>query len=149
MQGHCSVSQACRGNAGDPDINCHRLHVEAVKSHAVSVSAEVFIAPGSAIAADYIDFEIRIAERGSEIVQQIEYPRIVRAYIAGAMIAQIVVQAVKGFLIISMAIAVDDIEPLACMRMEKPQLVRAVRRSRAACLCDGGAHNSARSGPSK
>jgi hypothetical protein len=69
MQSYGCVSQARGGNAGDPDIDRHRLHVEAVKGYAVSVGAEVFIAPGGAIAADYIDFETWIAERGSQIVQ--------------------------------------------------------------------------------
>ena len=124
MQGHCSVSQVRGGNAGDADIDCHRLHVETFAGHAVSVGAEVFIAPGGAIAADYIDFEIRIAEGGSEIVQQVEDSRIISANIAGAVITQIVVEPVQRFLIVSTAIAVDDIEALSGMGMEEVQLIR-------------------------
>ena len=109
MQGDCSVSQSRGGNAGDPDINCHRLHVEALSGHAVSVSAEELIAPGCAIAADNIDLEIWIAERGSQIVQQVEHPRIICANIPGTVIPQIMVEPLKRFLIVSPAIAVDDV----------------------------------------
>src|ERR1035438_2849478 len=109
MQGDCSVSQSRGGNAGDPDINCHRLHVEALSGHAVSVSAEELIAPGCAIATDNIDLEIRIAERGSQIVQQVEHPRIICANITGTVIPQIMVEPLKRFLIVSPAIAVDDV----------------------------------------
>src|ERR1017187_10207008 len=41
MQGDCSVSQSRGGNAGDPDINCHRLHVEALSGHARSEERRV------------------------------------------------------------------------------------------------------------
>jgi hypothetical protein len=143
MKRYCSVSQSRRGDAGDPDINCHRLHVEAVKGHSVSVCAEVFITPGGAIAADYIDFEIRIAERGSEIVQEIEDPRIIGANIARTVIAQIVAQPIKRFPVVSVAIAVDDVEALSCMGMEKVQLVRTSRGGLRFCLCRRGAHQAA------
>ena len=143
MQGYGRVSQAGCGNSGDADVNRHCLHVEAVKGDAVSVCAEVFIAPGGAIAADYIDLEIRIAEGGSQIVEQIEDARIIGVNIAGAVIAQIVIEPVQRFLIVSIAIAIDDVEAFAGVGMEKVQLVGTAHSGWWFCLGRSGTLKSA------
>jgi hypothetical protein len=54
---------------------------------AVPVRAEEFIAPRSAVTAYNVDLGVRATERGSQIMEQIEYPRIVLANIAGTVIA--------------------------------------------------------------
>jgi hypothetical protein len=41
----------------------------------VSMSAEEFVAPRRAVAADDINLKIGIPERSSEVVEEVEYPR--------------------------------------------------------------------------
>ena len=73
------------------------------------MSAKEFVAPGSAVAADDINLKIGIPECGSQIVEQVEYLGIVLMNFAGAVVAQITVEAHQRFLIVTFAIAVDDV----------------------------------------
>ena len=101
--------------------------MKTVAGYAVSMSAQKFVAPWRAVAANNIDLHIRIPQRCRQIVEQVEHPRIVVTNVARAVVAQITVQARQGFLIISFAVAVNDIQPLSSMRMEKMQLVWTAR----------------------
>jgi hypothetical protein len=80
------------------------------------MTAEEFVAPGSAVATDYINLEIGIAECSSQVPEQVEYPGIVLMNLAGPMVPQIVIQARKGFLVVAFASAVDDIQALSDRR---------------------------------
>src|SRR5579864_7297240 len=127
MQRQSSVPQLCGRNPGHPNVDGHRLHVETVTSHAVSMSTEEFVAPGRAVAADDTNLKIGIPERNSQVVEQVEYPGIVLMNFAGAVVAQITVQARQRFLIVAFAIAVDDIQALSRMCVKKMQAVPTVR----------------------
>ena len=107
MQRQGSIPQLCGRNPGHPDVDGHRLHVEAVAGDAMSVSAEEFVAPRRAETADHINFKIGIPERSSQVVEQVEYSGIVLMNFAGAVVAQIMVQARQRFLIVAFAVAVD------------------------------------------
>ena len=87
MQAECRIAKLSRGHARDANIDRHRLHVQAVLRHAVPVRAEEFVAPRSAVTAYHVDLGVRATKRRSQIMEQIEYPRIVLANIAGSVIA--------------------------------------------------------------
>jgi len=123
MQRQGSVPQLCGRNPGYPDVNGHRLHVEALPGHAVSVSAKEFVAPWRAVAADDINLKIRIPERSSQVVEKVEDPRIIIVNFAGSMVPQVTVQARQGFLIVAFAIAIDDIQALPSVCVKKTQAV--------------------------
>ena len=89
--------------------------METVASDTVSMSAEEFVAPRRAIATEDVDLKVRIPECGSQVVEQVEHSRVVLVNCAGPVVAQITVEANVGILIVSFAIAVDDIEVLSRM----------------------------------
>jgi hypothetical protein len=94
--------------------------MKAVNRHAVSMSSEEFIAPWRAVTTDNVNFKIGISQRGHQVVQEVEYSRIVLVNLAGAMVTQIMVQARQRVLIITLAlaIAVDDVQTLSGMGVE-------------------------------
>jgi hypothetical protein len=100
--------------------------METVLSDPVSVSTKKFVAPGSAIAAKHIDLEIRRPETGSQVVEQVEHSRVVIVNGAGAVVPQIAVQVSERFLIISVAITVDDVQVLSRMGVKQSQAVPTV-----------------------
>ena len=87
MQAESRIAELGSAHARYTNIDRHGLHVQAVLRHAVSVSAEIFIAPGCAVAAHDIDLGIRTPKRHGQIMQKIEHARIVVANIAGPVIA--------------------------------------------------------------
>ena len=92
----------------------------------MSMGAQELVAPRRAVAADDINLEIGIPEFGREVVQQVEHPRIIFMNLAGAVVAQIVVQLRQRFWIIAGAVTVDDIQTLASVSVKKMQAVRAI-----------------------
>jgi hypothetical protein len=58
MQGQGSIPELCSRNPGDSNVDGHRLHVETVTGHAVSMRAEELVAPGRAVTADDINLKI-------------------------------------------------------------------------------------------
>jgi len=91
------------------------------------MSAEEFVAPRSAIATEDVDLKVRIPECGSQVVEQVEHSRVALVNCAGPVVAQITVEANVGILIVSLTIAVDDVEVLSRMCVERPQAVDVVR----------------------
>lgn len=126
MQRHGRIPQLRSRNSGHPDVDGHRLHVETVTGHAVSMSTKKFVAPGRAVAADDVDFKIGIPECSRQVVEQVKYPRIIFMNLAGAMVAQITVQARQGFRIVAFPIAVDDGQTLASVGVEKMQTIDTI-----------------------
>jgi hypothetical protein len=93
----------------------------------MSMSAEEFVAPGSAVATDYIDLKSGIPECISQVAEQVEYQGIVLMNLAGPVVPQIVIQSRQGFLVVTLASAVDDVQALSGMCVKKMQAVRTVR----------------------
>lgn len=91
------------------DINRHGLHVQAVASDAGTMGPQEFVAPGRAIAADYVDLGVGFAQYGGEIVQQVENPGIVMADVSGTVVAQVAIEAIKCFGEVMAALAIDDV----------------------------------------
>lgn len=121
MQREGSISELGGCDPGDPYINRHRLHVEAVKRHVVPVRVQHFIGPRRAITADHIDLTIWPAERSEQIMQEIEDPRVIGVNLAGAAVAQIVVQLGEPYLVVPFAIPIHDVETPARVGIQKMQ----------------------------
>jgi hypothetical protein len=127
MQRKGSIPHSCARNPGYPNVDGHGLHMETVARDTVSTSAEEFVAQRRAIATEDIDLKVRIPECGSQVVEQVEHSRVVLVNCAGPVVAQITVEANVSILIVSFAIAVDDVEVLSRMCVEQPQVVDVVR----------------------
>src|SRR5208283_1514870 len=143
MQRQRSISQLLGRNAGHPDVNGHCLHVEAIAGHAMPMRAEEFVAPGRAVAADDINLEIGIPQRHSQVVQQVEDSGIVLVNFAGAVVSQIAIQACERFRIVAFAVAVDDVQSLPGMCVEKMQAVRTLRNGLYSWLGDSRGYQPA------
>ena len=100
--------------------------------------AEEFVAPRRAIPADDVDLKIRIAKFRRQVVQEVEHAGIVLMNFAGAVVAQILAEASQGFLIIALVIAVDDIQALSGMSVEKMKVVGTRRTGLQSRLGCGG-----------
>ena len=127
MQRQGSIPKLCGRNPGHTNVDGHRLHMETVTSHAVSMGAEEFIAPGRAETANDIYLKIGIPKCSSQVVEEVEYPGIVLVNFTGAVIAQKTVQALHRFLIVAFTVAVNDVQSLSSMCVKKVQAVGTVR----------------------
>ncbi len=136
MQAEGGIAQLGGGHTRYANIDRHGLHVEAVLGDAVTVVAEVFVAPGRAVAAYDIDLGIGTSQSHGQVMEKIEYAWIVVVYITGAMVAQIMIHSRQGIGIIGVPMAVHDVEPLPGMGMEKVQSIRSVGRR--VCTRQGG-----------
>jgi len=84
------ITQHCRRNSRQTNVDCLGLHVQAVLRYAGvrAARAQEFVAPGRAIATNHIDFTTGIAERCGQVVQKVEELRIEMAHISGSVVAQ-------------------------------------------------------------
>jgi len=96
----------------------------------MSVSTKESVALGSAVATDYINLKVGISECSGQVAEQVEYPGIVLMNFAGPVVAQITVEANQSFLLVTFAVAVDDVQPFASMGVKKMQLVGPPRNGR-------------------
>ena len=125
---------------GYANIDRHGLHVEAVLGHAVSVGAEVFIAPGRAVAAYDIDLGVGTPQRHGQIMQKIEDARIVVVNIAGAVVAQILIQPRQGIGIVGIPVPVHDVEPFPGVGVKE---VQAIGNLKGRCIIRHGPRSRA------
>jgi hypothetical protein len=97
MQCESGIAQLGSGHSGQADINRFRLHVQTVQGD-TSVRAarpqELVGARGS-ISADDIDLNRGTTEGSGQVVQRVKHARIVVVHITGAIIAQVLVEAVE------------------------------------------------------
>jgi hypothetical protein len=94
------------------------------------MSTEEFVAPRGAVPADYINLKIGIPERSSQVMEEVEYPRIVLMNFAGAVVAEIMVQPSMCIRIITCGIAVNDVQVLSRMCVNQTEAERTVRNAR-------------------
>jgi len=125
MQGESGIAKLGRRNTGNANINCHGLHVKTVLGDPVPVTAKVLIAPRGSIPADDINLGIGSSHSKRQIMKQIENPGIVYADVAGAVVAQVVVQFCQGPRIVIVSMAVHDIEALTSVGVKEVQTVAA------------------------
>ncbi len=96
MKDQGGITYLCGGNSGNAEVDGFGFHVLAVELNAVSMLAQVVVAPRCSIAAHDIDHAVRTAETGHQIVQQVEFLHIVGLHCSRTMIAQKVVQSRHG-----------------------------------------------------
>jgi hypothetical protein len=125
MEAEGGVAQLRGGYPGYTNIDRHGLHMEAVLGYAVSVAAEVFIAPWRPVAAYDIDLGIGTAQSYGQVVEKIKHTRIV---VAGAVVAQIMIHSRQRCGVIGVPMAVYDVEPLPGVGMEKVQTIWSLGR---------------------
>jgi len=86
------------------------------------MSAQILVAFGRAIAADYVDFGVRAADGLLRIPQDVENPWIVVMNFSRAVVAQKMIQLRQRAGNIRIAMAIHDIQMFAGMSMVKPDV---------------------------
>jgi|SRR5580693_4912283 hypothetical protein len=130
MQFQGGIAQLGSRHAGKPDIYRFRLHVQTVlgDSGVRAARTQKLIRAWSSIPADDINLGRGTTEGSGQVVQQVKHPWIVMVHIAGAIVAQVLVEAVERLWQVCVAAAVDDVESLIGMDVVEPQAVFGDRR---------------------
>jgi len=123
LEGDGGVAQGQRVDTGNANVDGVRLHVEAVSRYAGGASAEKFVAPRGAIAADDVDFGIGSADGSGEIGENVEDVRIVVLDFAGAVIAEKMVELSFGLGQEDVTTAINDINALAGVRVVEAKMM--------------------------
>jgi hypothetical protein len=123
MQRDSSVAQGQCIDARDSNVDGVRLHVQAASGYTGRASAEELVAPGAAIATDDVDFRAGTAERSGKIGEDVENVGIVMSDGASAVVPQEMVESLFSLRQKSVATAIDDINPLARVRMTEAKTV--------------------------
>src|SRR5579863_8030025 len=79
-------------NAGQANVDGLGLHMHAMQGDAGRMGPQELVAPRRTIAADDVDFGVRMAGGGDQIGEEIEQAGIEAANVAGPMIAKEVIQ---------------------------------------------------------
>jgi hypothetical protein len=125
MQCQGSIAQLGSGHSRKPDINRFRLHVQTVlgDSGVRAARPQKLIRTWSSISADDVDLGRGTTEGSGQIVQQVKHAWIVVVDVAGAIVAQVLVEAVERRRQIRVAPAVHDVEPLVGVGVVEQQAV--------------------------
>lgn len=123
MQVDSGVTQGQGIDPGNANIDGVRLHVQAVSRYAGGAGAKEFIAPRGTVATNDIDFGVGAAERSGEISENVEDVRIVVFNVAGAVVAQEMVELVFGLRQEGVSAPIDDIKTLAGVRVVEAKMV--------------------------
>lgn len=86
-------------------------------------AAEIFVGRRRAVTADNIDLRPGLADRRSQITQEVESLRVQRDLIAGSMISQEMIELLDGVGNLGVSPAVDDIDPLVRVQIKETQPV--------------------------
>ena len=123
------IAQLGSGHARKADIDRFRLHVQTVlgDSGVRTARPQKLIRAWRSISADDIDLGRGTTEGSGQIVQQVKHARIVVVDVAGAIVAQVLVEAVERLRQIRVAPAVHDVEPLVGMGVVEQQAVFGAR----------------------
>ena len=95
--------------------------MQTMARNVVRVFPEQFIAPRRAVAANDIDLIVGMSDFRLDIAKQIKQPRIVMEYVSSPPIFQKFIKARESFWNVTVSSAIDNIEPLSSMHVEKPQ----------------------------
>src|SRR5690348_5106839 len=123
MQRQCCIAKLGGAYARDSNVDGHRLHMQTVTRHAMSVHPEILIAPRGSITAHDIDLSVGTSERNYQIMQQVKNMRIVLVNGSGAVITQVVIQLRKSVGIIAVPPPVHDVKSLARVCMKKVETI--------------------------
>lgn len=123
VQTQGSIPQKRGLDSGDANINGHGVHMKAMKGDAVPMSAQEFVTPRGAVAADDVDLRVASTQAGAQVVQQIEHARIVMVNRSGAVIPQVKIKRCERFGNVMVALAIQEVEMLACVSVKEPQMI--------------------------
>jgi hypothetical protein len=90
--------------------------------HTNRVGPQILVARRRSKSANDVNLGVRAANGSGSIRDNIENPRVVMMHFSGAVVAEEVVELGQSFGNIGIAMAIDDIQMLACMSVEEPQM---------------------------
>ena len=131
MKGESRLAQLERVDAGHAEVDRFCVSVKAILGDTGGVSAKEFVCSGGAVAANDVDLAAGMADRRGEIGEDIVQTRIEMANVARPMIAQEIIEFGKGVRKVLVALAVNDINPVASMSVvEQQEVILALVRRR-------------------
>jgi hypothetical protein len=122
-EGQRRISKSERIDSGNTNVDGVSLHVLAVFRHSGGARTKEFIAPGSAVAANNIDFRVGMTDGSGQIGKNIEDVWIKVFDVARAVVAQKVIQLRFSVGKIAIAYSIDDINALASVGMIQAQMM--------------------------
>jgi len=131
------IADCCGRYSRDSNIDGFGFHMLAVQRDAVPSLAEITIAPWNAVAADDVDLSVGTSQLDQEIMQQVEFLDVVVLYIAGAVVAEKMVQLSDAIREILIANTIDYVEVFAGMEVIKTKPVGR-RLGWGCCTCRFG-----------
>ena len=108
-------------DTGHTQVDGFGLDVQAVFRDTGSALAEELVSPRRTIAANDVDFSVRMAHGDGELFEDVVEAWVEVADVAGAKIAEEVVEFGDGVRKIFIAAAVNDVDALAGVGVEKDQ----------------------------
>jgi len=115
------VAEVQRARTGKAYIDRFRLHMKTMLRHARGVRSKILIACRRAVSADDVDLGVGPADGAGSIRHDVEKPRIKVVHLAGAVIAEEVVELRESLGNVSIAMAIDDIQAFSGMGVIEPQ----------------------------
>ena len=95
------------------NIDSVRLHVQAVSRDTGRSGAKKRIAPRGAVAANDINLGIRVTNGSRQVCEDVEDMRIIVLHVAGAMVAEEMIQLLLRLRGVFVAMAIDNVNVLA------------------------------------
>jgi hypothetical protein len=123
MERKGSLAQPFRVHTRHPNVDGLGLHVQAVFGHPWSVRAEEFVSPWCTISADDVDLAARMAHGYRQFLKKVEESRIEMTNVPSPMVAQEIIQFSQGTGDVILSLAIDNVNSLASMRLEKQQAI--------------------------
>jgi len=127
MQFNCGIAQLRSRHARYADINCFRLHVQAVSGDTgvYAPRAQKLVGARSAVPAHDINLRVGNTQRAGQLVQQVEHTWIILTDVTRTVVPQVTIEPIEGFWEINVTTAIHDIESFIGMRVVEAQTVFA------------------------
>jgi len=119
------IAKVSRGHARNAYVYGHRLHMQAVPGHGVSMGAQILVGAGGPVAADNVDFGVRASEGNHQVAEQVQQAGIVSMNFSGSIVAQILIDPRLGTGVVILAVTIHEVEPFPGVDMKEAQPVRA------------------------
>lgn len=122
-EGQRRIAKSESVDARNTDVDGVSLHVLAVLRYPRRAGAQEFITPRSTVSTDNVDLRVGMTNGGGQIGEKVENVRIVVLYVAGAMIAQEMIELSFRLRQILVAATVDNVNMLTGVRVIQPKVV--------------------------
>ena len=130
VKGKGDIAQMSSFHPGYSEVDRLRLDVEAISGNPFAMGAQIRVAPGCAVTANDIDFSFGTTRGHREFLQDVKELGVEMMNLSSAMIPEEVVEFRDSVWKVLIPTTVQDIKPLARMRMIQTETVFLLQYSR-------------------